>query len=74
MKYLLLIGLALIVLWFFRKLNRRRSGTGRASAGRRPERMVQCARCGIHLPESESIRDGAVHYCCHEHRLDRHDP
>jgi uncharacterized protein len=73
MKYLLLIGLVLIVLWFFRNLNRR-SGIGRASAERRPERMVQCARCGIHLPESESIRDGAVHYCCDEHRLGRHGP
>jgi uncharacterized protein len=67
MKYLLLIGLILIVLWFFRSPSRR-SGTARAPAERQPERMVQCARCGVHLPESESIRDGDVHYCCDEHR------
>ncbi|MDR1933980.1 MAG: hypothetical protein LBS49_00025 [Candidatus Accumulibacter sp.] len=68
MKYLLLAGLALIVLWFFRRLGSHRSRTGRMPAERRAERMVKCARCGLHLPESESVQDGAIHYCCAEHR------
>jgi uncharacterized protein len=68
MKYLLLIGLTLIVLWFFRRLGNRRSRTADMPPARQPERMVKCARCGIYLPESESIADGAVHYCCAEHR------
>ena len=68
MKYLLLIGLALIVLWFFRRLGHRRSRRADPPPARAPERMVKCARCGIYLPESESIADGTVHYCCAEHR------
>jgi uncharacterized protein len=68
MKYLLLIGLALIILWFFRRPGNRRSRAAQARAAHPPERMVKCARCGIYLPESESIADGAAHFCCTEHR------
>jgi uncharacterized protein len=68
MKYLLLLGLALIVLWFFRRPGNRRSRAAQTRAARAPERMVKCVRCGIYLPESESIADGAAHYCCAEHR------
>jgi uncharacterized protein len=68
MKYLLLIGLILIILWIFRRPKNRRSRSGEIPAARRPERMVKCARCGVHLPEGESIQDGATHYCCIEHR------
>jgi uncharacterized protein len=76
MKYLLLIGLALIVLWFFRLPGNRRSraaGTRNMRAARAPERMVKCDRCGIYLPESESIADGAARYCCAEHRCASQD-
>jgi uncharacterized protein len=50
----------------------------RGAAGRKasraaiapPERMVDCARCGLHLPASEALLDGAGRpYCCEEHRL-----
>jgi uncharacterized protein len=68
MKYLLLIGLALIVLWFFRRPGNRRSRAAQTRAARQSERMVRCAHCGIYLPESESIADGAACYCCAEHR------
>jgi uncharacterized protein len=68
MKYLLLIGLFLVILWFFRRPENRRSRSENMPATRRPERMVQCVRCGVHLPESESIQDGASYYCCAEHR------
>lgn len=67
MKYVLLIGLALIILCFLRRPKNRRSRTAGTRAARQPERMVQCARCGVYLPESESARDGACHYCA-EHR------
>jgi uncharacterized protein len=73
MRYVLLIGLALIILWFFRRPENRRSRTAGTPAERLPERMVQCARCGVYLPESESIADGAVRYGCAEHRLAARD-
>jgi len=31
-------------------------------------RMVACAYCAIHVPESQVIRDGNKAYCCEEHR------
>jgi uncharacterized protein len=68
MKYLLLIGLVLIILWFFRRPENRHSRAAGMRAARQPERMVQCGRCGIYLPEGESIADGTAHYCCAEHR------
>lgn len=32
------------------------------------EDMVRCARCGVHLPRSESILSGGEFYCSEEHR------
>jgi uncharacterized protein len=38
-------------------------------AGEKPvEDMVACARCGLLLPESDSILSGNEHFCCEEHR------
>lgn len=33
-----------------------------------PESMIQCAYCGVHLPQSESLPAGGRRYCCEEHR------
>lgn len=68
MKYLLWIGVILIVLWFIRTSAHRRQRTERPPAAREPEKMVRCAQCGVHMPESESIRDDGAHYCSAEHR------
>jgi uncharacterized protein len=32
------------------------------------EDMVDCARCGLHFPASEAVRDGARVFCCAAHR------
>ncbi|MDD4929723.1 MAG: PP0621 family protein [Gallionella sp.] len=32
------------------------------------EDMVRCAHCGVHLPTGESLREGALHFCCAAHR------
>lgn len=33
-----------------------------------PEDMVRCAHCGVHLPVSESVRDGDLYFCSAAHR------
>jgi uncharacterized protein len=38
------------------------------SAARAPEGMVACAHCGVHLPESESLRLGTRVFCSAAHR------
>jgi len=31
--------------------------------------MVECAHCGLHLPQGEAVFDGATPYCGEPHRL-----
>lgn len=37
--------------------------TGRAA----PPRMLPCAYCGVHVPESEAVMHGGRVYCSREH-------
>lgn len=75
MRNLLLFILVLIGIWWVRRaLNRPNDGSGAGSKGRgasrgnSPERMLGCDHCGIHVPESEGVRDGERFFCCEEHR------
>nr|WP_281357684.1 PP0621 family protein [Aromatoleum diolicum] len=43
-------------------------GSGRPRALAEPERMLGCEHCGLHVPESEGVRDGDAFFCCDEHR------
>jgi uncharacterized protein len=70
-RLLVYIALIALVWWIVRS---------RVRAGRPPERpnpppppqaerMVDCARCGVHLPSSETVSDAAGRsYCCAAHR------
>jgi uncharacterized protein len=67
---LVLLGLVMAGVYAWRTLLRLASGAGRERT--RPpakERMVPCARCGLYIPESEALAQGALHYCSEEHRL-----
>jgi len=64
---LLVLGL-LLVYWILRSYRRRverREPRPPAAGG---EDMVQCARCGVHLPRSESITAQDQFYCSPEHQ------
>lgn len=66
LKYLLLIALAAVIWWHWRKHSR-----PVAVASRPPgpaERMVTCAHCGVHLPLSEGLAVAERFYCCEAHR------
>lgn len=39
-----------------------------AAAEPTPERMVDCAECGTHLPVSEALPGRGGHFCCADHR------
>lgn len=69
----LLVWILLIVgLWWLMRPRPRLPPGGPAARrppGRTPEAMVDCARCGLHLPASEALRDtDGRAYCCAEHR------
>jgi uncharacterized protein len=46
-----------------RRAKRRRSN--------RIERMLACAVCGVHVPESEALRAQGEFFCCEAHRRAR---
>lgn len=64
---LVVLGL-LLVYWILRSYRRRverREPRPPAAGG---EDMVQCARCGVHLPRSESITTQGRFYCSPDHQ------
>ncbi|HVL77490.1 MAG TPA: PP0621 family protein [Noviherbaspirillum sp.] len=74
MKFLLwALLIAAVVLWVLHVRRSATPGEGRdgrrAGDGKQAEPMVQCARCGVHVPVSESVGDqsGRV-FCSSEHR------
>jgi len=68
-KYLLLIGLVWVVWWLWRKsrMSSRADAASRSTVQREAERMVQCTRCGVNQPVSESILVKGRYYCCAAH-------
>jgi uncharacterized protein len=78
MKYLLVLAIVLVVIWYWRS-SRRGSGSrenppGAASRsgsapGGQPQDMVECPVCLVHLPRADALPgpDGRL-YCCAEHR------
>ncbi|MDR1275662.1 MAG: hypothetical protein LBL72_04685 [Candidatus Accumulibacter sp.] len=67
MRQAFLILLVLVVFFLLRRKSTPRARR-RAPGDDRPERMVECARCGVNLPISESIRARGRYYCSEDHR------
>lgn len=74
-KLLFWVAVCAVVYLAFKLMTGSRRGGGEApdqSAGRGSEGggepMVQCARCGVHLPASEALTGGDRTYCCSAHR------
>ena len=65
-KFLLLILVIAIVWWLAKGF--RRKDPAREAPEKRSEQMVNCAQCGLYLPQDEAIREGNKYYCCTEHR------
>ncbi len=65
MKWLLVIGVAAAVLWMLLRGREPRRPRG----SRRPEPMVECAHCGVHLPAADAVLGGDRVYCSEAHRL-----
>jgi uncharacterized protein len=66
-RILLILILIAIVILAFRRLKRLSS---RPQAGKKTTtgRMVQCATCGLYLPEQEAISHQGKYYCSQSHR------
>lgn len=63
------IVLLAIAVWLIISIVKRyRNSVDQASTGKpAAEDMVQCAKCGVHLPQSDSLLIDHQHYCSIEH-------
>jgi uncharacterized protein len=61
-----------LVIWVAVSLLKRALGANKTRKSRRPTadlpRMLPCAYCGVHVPESEVISRAEKVYCCEDHR------
>ncbi len=66
MSRLLFLLAVIIVVYLLLKSFRRQAPKQDVAAS--VEEMVRCAKCGVHLPKSESILAGGNFYCSDAHR------
>ncbi|MEM5432524.1 PP0621 family protein [Cupriavidus oxalaticus] len=85
-RILILLAVVLCVFWWLRaraearlakqraQQQQARESAARASANagqaESAEPMVQCAQCGVHLPQGEAIAWRGLHYCRRSHLPD----
>ena len=69
-RLLLWLVLGFVAWWMLRPRRKAPPPAARGPAAPAPvEAMVDCVRCGLHLPASEAVRDGQARvYCCAAHR------
>ena len=65
-RLIFLFAIAAVV-YLLLKSYRKDESANRKTEGE-PEDMVRCAHCGVHLPVSESVRDGDLYFCSAAHR------
>lgn len=69
MKVLLILAVVLIGVWLLR--NRQgpsASGSTNRPVEPKPQDMVRCRHCGMHIPGNEAIAGKQGSYCCAEHQ------
>lgn len=67
----LLFILIIVALVYWLLTSSRRAPPRRDEPPARPQDMVSCAYCGVHLPKSESILKEGKYYCCTAHSQGR---
>jgi len=77
-RTLLLLILLLIIYWWARRVltrgaernkQRKRSAQQKVSeTEEKSERVIACRHCGVHIPESEGVREGKDFFCSEAHR------
>lgn len=71
-KFLLLVvvvaGVILLLKNYQRTIARQQEQDKAVAPVDKSEDMVQCARCGVHLPKSESFLSRGRYFCSDDHR------
>jgi uncharacterized protein len=73
MKFLLLIAVLAVAYFFWRSArleDRSASQRRQPPPAGKPQEMVSCPVCGLHLPQADAVAgSNGVLYCSQEHRL-----
>lgn len=72
-KFLLVAIAFAAAFWLLRNHRRRADREAAPPPDARPEDMVCCARCGVHLPRAEGIGSGPRYFCSDAHEREFHD-
>jgi uncharacterized protein len=68
MKYLILIGVICLVLWWLRiQRNASTPSDNPTASGKQAQNMVRCAHCDLHLPQSDAVKGSLGLYCSSAH-------
>jgi len=75
-RTILLFLLLLLGIYYARRLFSKPADDARQhrDGGPKSERMVECAHCGLLVPESEAIVSGGLAFCSSEHKRLHRDP
>ena len=68
MKFLLLLLAVIVLLWLVRSSLRPPAPRRGPRATQRPQPMLVCAQCGVHLPQSEALPGRGGVFCGAAHR------
>jgi len=67
-RLIILLVIAAVVYLLFKSYRKDAPKQAEENSVKKPEDMVRCAHCGVHLPRSESIKADGKFYCSAEHR------
>ena len=65
MRTLVIIFVLVLIVIIAKRLWQKPQATTRRK--QKNERMVQCANCGIYIPEQEALQRAGHHYCSQAH-------
>ena len=68
MKYLILLGVVVWVIWWLRTKRNDTDKTQDPSGQQAPQTMVRCAHCDLHLPQNDAVQGSLGVYCSTAHR------
>lgn len=69
-RLILFIVICALAYSLYKKLQKgNNTGKSNTSPDKEPHlTMKRCAKCGVHLPEKDSIQYQTLHFCCEDHK------
>jgi uncharacterized protein len=66
-RLLFWIALIFAIIWLCRRLMHAKRQRPQKARLVKPQPMVRCVHCGIHIPREKALLNGERWYCCQDH-------